>query len=104
MINTGNYRHFVVVKGVADTHVLVGDPMLGLKTYKRADFEGMWNGVAFLIRENGGGAKYNDPAEWQPFAPTPWSIAIDAVRFGGRTEIDPLYQISPNFNLDSVLQ
>ena len=37
MINTGNYRHFVVVKGVADSHILVGDPMLGLRTYKRAD-------------------------------------------------------------------
>ena len=104
MINTGNYRHFVVVKGVAATHVLVGDPMLGLQTYKRADFERMWNGVAFLIREQGDGVKYNELGEWQPFAPTPWSTAMAAVRLGGRPEIDPLYQISPIFNLETVLQ
>ncbi len=104
MINTGNYRHFVVVKGVADSHILVGDPMLGLRTYKRADFERIWNGVAFLIRDRDGEATYNDPSEWQPFAPTPWSTAMSAVRHAGRVEIDPLYQISPVFNLDSVLQ
>ena len=49
-------------------------------------------------------ATYNDPSEWQPFAPTPWSTAMSAVRHAGRVEIDPLYQISPVFNLDSVLQ
>ena len=103
MINTGNYRHFVVVKGASDTHILVGDPMLGLRTYKRAEFEGMWNSVAFVIRDRRDEAKYNDEKEWQPFAPTPWSTAMAAVRLGGRPEIDPLYQISPIFNLDTVL-
>jgi len=103
MINTGNYRHFVVVKGVSDTHVLVGDPMLGLRTYKRVEFEKMWNSVAFLIREPREAAGYNETAEWQPYAPTPWTTAMMAVRLGGRPEIDPLYQIAPIFNLDTVL-
>ena len=104
MINTGNYRHFVVVKGVADTHILVGDPVLGLRAYKRADFEKMWNGVAFLIRERGDKIRYNDPDEWQPYAPTPWSATMATVRLASASEIDPLYQIAPIFNLDSVLQ
>jgi predicted double-glycine peptidase len=103
MINTGNYRHFVVVKGVSDSHIVLGDPVLGLRTYRRADFEKMWNGVAFLIRARRDEASYNNPAEWQPYAPTPWSTAMQAVRLGGRPEIDPLYQIAPIFNLDSVL-
>lgn len=104
MINTGNYRHFVVVKGVADTHILVGDPTLGLRTYKRADFEKIWNGVAFLIRERSDETRYNDPNEWRPYAPTPWSATMAAVRLASASEIDPLYQIAPIFNLDSVLQ
>ena len=103
MINTGSYRHFVVVKGASGSHVLVGDPTLGLHAYKRAEFEKIWNCVAFLIREPDVTAKYNETAEWQPYAPTPWSAAMMAVRLGGRPEIDPLYQISPIFNLDSVL-
>ncbi|HEX5007278.1 MAG TPA: C39 family peptidase [Hyphomonadaceae bacterium] len=103
MINTGNYRHFVVVKGASSTHILVGDPMLGLRIYKRTEFEGMWNGVAFVIRNHSDAARYNLEDEWQPYAPTPWSTAMQAVRLGGRPEIDPLYQIAPIFNLDTVL-
>ena len=104
MINTGNFRHFVVVKGASETHILVGDPMLGLRTYKRSEFEKMWNSVAFLIRERRDEASYNDPNEWRPYAPTPWSAAMATVRLASGSEIDPLYQISPIFNLDSVLQ
>jgi uncharacterized protein len=102
MINTGNYRHFVVVKGASDSHILVGDPTLGLHIYKRAEFEKIWNSVAFLIRDPAAEAKYNQTAEWQPYAPTPWSTTMMAVRMAGRPEIDPLYQIAPIFNLDSV--
>jgi uncharacterized protein len=90
-------------EGVADSHILLGDPMLGLRVYKRADFEKIWNGVAFLIRERDDDATYNNPDEWRPYAPTPWSTAMAAVRLGCRPEIDPLYQIAPIFNLDSVL-
>jgi predicted double-glycine peptidase len=104
MIDTGSYRHFVVVKGVTDTHILVGDPMQGLRTYQRGEFERMWNSVAFLIRQQPREAGYNDPEEWRPFAPTPWTTAMSAVRLGGRPEIDPVYQISPIFKLDPVLQ
>jgi predicted double-glycine peptidase len=94
----------VVVKGASETHILVGDPMLGLRTYKRSEFEKMWNSVAFLIRERGAEASYNDPDEWRPYAPTPWSAAMATVRLASGSEIDPLYQIAPVFNLDSVLQ
>ncbi len=51
IINTNGYRHFVVIKGIDDDKVLVGDPALGAKIYKRADFEAIWTGLIFVIRD-----------------------------------------------------
>ena len=51
LINLRGYLHFVVVKGVTRTEVLIGDPAAGVKTYPRSEFEAMWNGVAFVIRK-----------------------------------------------------
>jgi predicted double-glycine peptidase len=51
LVNTKGYNHFVVVKGLKDGDVLVGDPALGLKTMPRAEFEGMWKGVMFVVRD-----------------------------------------------------
>ena len=104
MIDTGNYRHFVVVKGVANDRILVGDPMLGLRTYRRADFEKIWNGIAFLIRERGSEASYNDLHEWLPYAPTPWSATMATIRLDVSRDVPTPYQIAPVLNLDSILQ
>src|SRR5690606_11780520 len=49
LITHDNYRHFVVVKGVSDTEVLVGDPTFGLQRYTRAEFEAVWNGVVLAV-------------------------------------------------------
>ncbi|WP_321398052.1 C39 family peptidase [Emcibacter sp.] len=49
LINLGGYQHFVVVKGVTDSEVLVGDPAFGLRIYDRTAFEAMWNGLLFVI-------------------------------------------------------
>jgi len=50
LINTKGYNHFVVVKGVTDKNVLVGDPSLGTRIIPREEFEKMWNGLVFIIR------------------------------------------------------
>jgi predicted double-glycine peptidase len=104
MIDTGRYRHFVVVKGVTNDRILVGDPMLGLRTYRRAEFEKMWNGIAFLIRGQQTGARYNDLREWLPYAPTPWSAAVATVQLDVSRDVPTPYQIAPVLNLDSILQ
>jgi predicted double-glycine peptidase len=52
LINRRNYMHFVVVKGVTDDKVSVGDPTLGLRIYTRDEFEKMWNGILFVIMDN----------------------------------------------------
>jgi hypothetical protein len=43
------YAHFVVVRGIADDYVVLGDPSRGALTMRRDAFENEWNGIAFLI-------------------------------------------------------
>lgn len=53
MIETRGYRHFVVIKGLEDRQVLVGDPALGVKSYTRHEFQKVWvNDILFIIRED----------------------------------------------------
>lgn len=56
LIAPDGYRHFVVVKGVEEDFVLVGDPSLGLRRMDRDHFEEVWNGVYFVVT---GGEKIN---------------------------------------------
>ncbi len=51
LIAPNGYRHFVVVKGVEDGFVLVGDPSLGLRRMDRESFEETWNGVYFVLTD-----------------------------------------------------
>ena len=52
LIDTGGYKHFVVVKGIVGDEVLVGDPAFGASVYKRAAFEAIWEGIIFAIRDD----------------------------------------------------
>ncbi len=106
VVQNGSYKHFVVIKGVRDGKVLVGDPALGLKIYTIAEFEKMWNGIAFMIRDvPATQVAYNRADEWRPFATAP----LDE-RFGGKTMaafdggVRPLYQISPVADLQGFLE
>jgi predicted double-glycine peptidase len=67
LINIKNYRHFVVVKGVTDKKVLIGDPSAGVKIIPRGEFEKMWNGLVFIIRNKNILSKdnFNRMAEWR---------------------------------------
>lgn len=70
LIHDGEYRHFVVVKGVEGDRVLVGDPTFGLLTYTRAEFEAVWTGVVLAVRESPPGSPapaYNRASEWRPW-------------------------------------
>ena len=82
LITHDNYRHFVVVKGVSATEVLVGDPTFGLQTYTRAEFEAVWNGVVLAVRgapDHASDPVYNAQAEWRPWAVAPLDDAPQAV-------------------------
>ncbi len=52
LLNIDGFRHFVLIKGISDEEVLVGDPARGLKVYSYAQFSEYWNGTAFIIRSH----------------------------------------------------
>ncbi len=57
LINSGGYMHFVVLKGINKTHVLLGDPARGTRKVTREDFKEMWNNIFFVIRNKAGAAR-----------------------------------------------
>lgn len=67
LINLKGYRHFVVVKGVTDKRVLVGDPSAGVRIILRDEFEEMWNDLVFIIRNKNKLTEdnFNRMAEWR---------------------------------------
>jgi predicted double-glycine peptidase len=99
LITHRGYRHFVVVKGVRDDRVLVGDPTFGLQTYSRANFEGMWNGVVLAVRATPvgvTGAVFNEQSEWRPWSVAPLDLAREtATPSDMLRELPMIYQITP---------
>jgi predicted double-glycine peptidase len=51
LINTRGYNHFVVVTGMERGRVLVADPAMGLRAIRRGEFDKMWNGILFMVRD-----------------------------------------------------
>ncbi len=78
LINHEGYRHFVVLKGINEREVLLGDPSYGLRTMPRDQFESIWNGLFFLIRNKLDVAKlyFNQPEAWQVHAKAPLGMAL----------------------------
>lgn len=59
------YHHFVVVKGVRDGRVLVGDPSGGTRALPRARFEAIWlNQLLFVIHGRSGKPRFNEASDW----------------------------------------
>lgn len=79
LISTNGYRHFVTVKGVAGDTVLVGDPALGLRTLKSAEFMKMWNGVYFVIdhKNKTQSALFNASADWSLIPTARYTLAAE---------------------------
>lgn len=84
LITVKGYRHFVVLKGVTDDRVLIGDPSLGLRSMPRAEFQAVWNGVYFVLNSNldVGQRNFNGPRQWHVLARAPV----------GGTFVEPLSQ------------
>lgn len=61
------FNHFVVIKGVSPTEVLLGDPLLGTRTIPRSTFTNIWNGMIFFIRSQPevGRISFNRDWEWE---------------------------------------
>jgi hypothetical protein len=99
LITRDGYRHFVVVKGLKDGKVLVGDPSRGLEIHDRKDFEGWWNGIALAIRSGPGATddlRFNQASDWTQWGPAPVGLVRAPIEPGALTrELPMLYQISP---------
>lgn len=78
LIETKGYSHFVVIKGIEKGEVLVGDPALGLKAIPRAQFEAMWKGVVFVVRDeiDPGRRSFNRGDEWAVRRVAPFGTAL----------------------------
>lgn len=86
LIDLKGYHHFVVIKGVRDGRVLVGDPALGTHSFPLNRFDQLWkNKLVFVIHNRRGWAVFNGAADWRaaPFAPL--SHVIDRSGLGNMT-------------------
>lgn len=84
VIRTRGYQHFVLIKGVSDEEVVVGDPALGTKVYTREKFEEVRDGdIVFVIRSD------RDVAEQHFNQEEDWSVRPDAP-FGSALTTDGL--------------
>jgi len=78
LIQVKGYRHFVVVKGIDDQRVLLGDPARGVRSVNIKDFDASWNGIAFIVRNHAdvGQKHFNLKQDWDTLGATPYGVAL----------------------------
>jgi hypothetical protein len=80
LINTGGYRHFVVVKGIEADRILVADPAFGTTIWPRDRFEAAWGGGIILAAREGievAQENFGDIPDWQIRPKAPIGQGID---------------------------
>lgn len=86
LVTIEGYRHFVVVKGISDQEVLIGDPTRGMMIYSHEQFQAQWDGISFVIRSHldQGRATFRPRDQWPGVARAPIQDGIvgDHVPFG----------------------
>lgn len=94
LVRENGYNHFVVVRGLREGRVLVGDPSVGGRVFRRADFERIWvDRILFVIRSHTHLARFDIPDHWQVRLPAP--IASETINRGGLA--DPTFMMrGPN--------
>jgi predicted double-glycine peptidase len=95
LITYKGYRHFVVIKGITATSVLLGDPSLGLHAIPRETFQAMWNGVYFVLNSATpvGERNFNGVNQWQPLARAPVGAPfLDPLSMQALTLSAPFYR------------
>jgi hypothetical protein len=86
LVDERGYHHFVVVKGLRDGRVLIGDPALGTRSLPRARFEAMWkNRLVFVIHNRRSLAVFNGASDWRAAPMAPLGSSIDRRGLDGMT-------------------
>lgn len=81
LISERGYNHFVVVKGMRDGRILLGDPSSGTRAMSQDRFDALWQSkLLFVIHNKQDEARFNRTADWQvaPRAPLVSGVAADA--------------------------
>ncbi|WP_340121380.1 C39 family peptidase [Methylobacter svalbardensis] len=92
IINNNGYMHFVVIKGLNEQEVLVGDPAVGIKAILRDEFEKMWgNRILFLIhdKQDVAASHFQDQQEWALRVKAPLGSAVDRASLGQFNMLQP---------------
>lgn len=84
LIEVRGYRHFVVIKGVDERRVLVGDPSTGVVSRSRKEFDKHWDGVVLFVRSDvkRGRAAFNRVGDWDvaPGGPSHRASDVEALQ------------------------
>jgi len=78
LINTGGYRHFVIIKGIRDGEVVLGDPAQGVIIVDKEQFEPAWSGIVLVIRNEASRGKdhFNLAQDWRVRQKAPFGTAL----------------------------
>lgn len=78
LINTNGYKHFVLIKGIRGDEVVIGDPAAGVRIYSQKAFAEMWEGIAFIIRDEADLARrhFNSERDWAVRVKAPFGTAL----------------------------
>jgi hypothetical protein len=72
---------------------------LGLTTYRRAEFERIWQGVVFVIHGENIAGSFNRADEWRIARPPRWS------RLPGPRTVEPLTRdLPPLYQITAVVE
>ncbi len=77
LVNENGYNHFVVVKGLRNGRVLLGDPAGGTRAINEAAFQAAWtNQVMFVISNHQDQARFNIAGDWHAAPSSPIAGAV----------------------------
>lgn len=82
LISENGYHHFVVVKGLRDGRVLLGDPASGTRAIAQVGFEAMWQTrLLFVVHNRPGAGRFNAASDWRvaPAAPLGEAVSRDSL-------------------------
>ena len=82
LVSEKGYHHFVVIKGIANNRILMGDPSSGARALSHDAFDAIWVGkLLFVIHGHAAKPLFNTAADWRaapaaPLASVPWRDAL----------------------------
>ncbi len=86
LVSDKGYHHFVVIKGVADGRVLLGDPSSGARAMTGAAFEAIWvSKLLFVVHGYQRKPSFNALADWRAAPAAPLAAATGGEPIGTLT-------------------